>query len=105
MWASLTDAATVTWAVDATKSEQKARVTLSGNRTLSITGATDGMSGIVRVTQDGTGGRTLALPGNSKVISGGSGAITLSPAASAVDILAWEYDGTNFYWTVGRNFS
>lgn len=104
-WTALSDAATIVWAVDATKNEQKATVTLAGNRTLSITGLSNGMSGILRVTQDGTGGRTLSLPAGSKVVFNGVGAVTLSAVPGAVDILAWEYDGTNLYWCIGRRFS
>lgn len=98
---TLTDGATVTWTCDGRKVRQLAKVTLGGNRTLAISGATDGMSGILKVTQDGTGSRTLTLPAGS-LVAGGS--FSLTTDAAAVDVLAWVYDGTNFIWTVGNDF-
>jgi len=100
-WAALTDGATITWDVSGTR-ESKKTVTLGGNRTLSITNAVNGSSGIVIVTQDGTGGRTLTLPAGSKIVGGGGTSPTLSSDGGAVDILAFEYDGTTYWWTVGR---
>jgi hypothetical protein len=99
----LTDGATITWTVN--RVTNNAKVTLGGNRTLAISGATSGMSGTLEVIQDGTGTRTLALPSGSKVINGGAGAITLSTAAAAADILTWTYDGTSYFWTFGKNFN
>lgn len=102
---SLTDGATVTITCSATKAIQNATVTLGGNRTLAISGAANGMTGILIVKQDATGSRTLALPAGSLVVDGGSGAVTLSTAANAVDLLTWTYDGTNYLWTHGTNFN
>jgi hypothetical protein len=100
-WVSLTDGATVT--IDATASwEPKCYVTLGGNRTLAITGAVNGQGGLLRVIQDGTGSRTLALPSGSKQVGGGGTTAGLSTTAGAVDLLGWEYDGTNYWWTIGK---
>lgn len=64
------------------------KVTLAGNRTLSNpTNVVAGQSGFIAVTQDGTGGRTLAYSANYQFV-GGTPPI-LSTAASSVDILAW----------------
>lgn len=101
---TLTDGATITWTVTSTR-VNNATVTLGGNRTLAITGAATGYQGVLIVKQDGTGTRTLTLPGTSKVIGGGSGAVTLTATASAVDILSFYYDGSNYYWTSGLNFN
>jgi hypothetical protein len=100
----LTDGATVTWAFGGDR-VRNAVVTLGGNRTLDITGEVDGCTGVLIVKQDGTGSRTLALPGSSKVVGGGAGAVTLTTTASAVDIISFYYDGTNFWWTYGKNFT
>lgn len=81
-----------------------AGITLTGNATMSLSNVTAGMFGVIRVTQDGTGGRTLTLPGSSKVINGGAGAVTLTQAANSVDILSFFYDGTNYWWTIGNNY-
>lgn len=101
---TLTDGATITWATAGAR-QNNARVTLGGNRTLDITGEVDGATGLLIVIQDGTGGRTLTLPGGSLVINGGAGAVVLSAGAGDVDILTWYYDGTNFFWTIGVNYS
>jgi hypothetical protein len=101
---TLVDGATVTWAT-AGQPINNAQVTLGGNRTLDITGEVAGATGVLVVIQDATGSRTLALPGSSKVIGGGAGAVTLTTTANARDILSWYYDGTFFYWTKGLNFT
>lgn len=98
---ALTDGATVTWATSGNPINH-ATLTLGGNRTLAITGAISGSSGTLRLTQDGTGSRTLTLPSGSKAAGG---AFTLSTAAGAVDILAWVYDGTSYFWTIGKAFA
>lgn len=99
---TLTDGATITWTVTG---GNNATVTIAGNRTLAISGAAAGDYGTLRVVQDATGGRTLTLPGASKVVNGGTGAITLSSAANAIDLLNFYYDGTNYYWSYGVNFN
>lgn len=103
---TLTDGATITQTLVATQADQNAKVTLGGNRTLAFSGLAAGMRGNIRVIQDGTGSRTLALPANSKVISGGGGAVTLTTTAAAVDILSWySPDGTLIEWTIGKNYT
>jgi len=101
---TLTDGATITWATGGAR-QNNATVTLGGNRTLDITGEVDGATGLLIVKQDGSGGRSLTLPGSSLVINDGGGAVTLSTGPSDVDILTWYYDGTNFFWTIGVNYS
>lgn len=82
-----------------------ATVTLTSNSTLTITNATQGMYGLLKVVQDGTGSRTLTLPAGSKVINGGGGVALLTTTANAVDILTYFYDGTNYWWTIGNNYN
>jgi hypothetical protein len=63
-------------------------VTLGGNRTLANpTNLTAGQSGVIVITQDGTGSRTLAYGSNFK-FPGGT-APTLTTAANSVDVLAY----------------
>lgn len=102
---TLTDGATITWTCDSTKNIQNAKVTLAGNRTLAFASTAAGMTGVLIVTQDGTGTRTLALPASSKVIGGGVGVITLTTTAAAVDVLSWVYDGTTYWWNYGKNYN
>jgi hypothetical protein len=99
---TLTFGSTTTW--DQTRGATAA-VTLTGNATLSITNEAAGMYGLIRVKQDATGSRTLTLPAGSKVINGGGGAVSLTTAANAVDVLSYFYDGTNYFWTVGYNYN
>ena len=102
---ALTDGATITWTLSSSYPSQNASVTLGGNRTLAFSGLSAGMQGILIVTQDGTGSRTLTLPASSKVIGGGAGVITLTTTAGAVDILTWVYNGTSTYWNKGLNYN
>ena len=83
---SLTDASTI--GLDLSLGNNFA-VTLAGNRTLGDpTNVTAGQSGVIVVTQDGTGSRTLAYAGSKYKFAGGT-APTLTTTASAVDVLAY----------------
>lgn len=101
---TLTDGATVPWDVTNLR-EDVATLTIGGNRTLDIVGAAAGFRGTILVTQDGTGSRTLTLPANSIVRDAGAGAITLSTAAGSKDMLVVMYDGTNYWWSYGVDFT
>jgi hypothetical protein len=68
-------------------------VTLGGNRTLANpTNLVAGQSGIIKLTQDGTGSRTLAFGSYWDFAAGV--APTLTTTAAAVDILAYYVDST-----------
>jgi len=75
----------------------------AGANTLTISNAKAGMYGLIRLINSGTS--TITLPSGSRVINGGAGAVTLTQTASAVDILTFFYDGTNYWWTVGNNYN
>jgi hypothetical protein len=79
----------------------------SGNRTLNLTGAVNGGNYVVWFKQDGTGGEGLVLGSGCtwKVSGSGSGAVTLSTGANAIDVLAFTYDGTNCYANFAKNFN
>lgn len=82
---ALTDGATITpdFAV-----ANNFSVTLGGNRTLANpSNLTAGQSGVIVITQDGTGSRTLAYGSYFKFPAGT--APTLTTTASAVDVLAY----------------
>lgn len=102
---TLTDGATITQTMTSAKVSQNAKVTITDNRTLAFSGLVNGMSGILIVKQDGSGGSGLTLPASSVVIDDGGGSISLTPDANAIDVLSWIYDGTNIFWTYGLNFS
>lgn len=101
---TLTDGATVTWTFSGAES-RNAQVTIAGNRTLAISGATNGATGTLKVVQGSGGSRTLALPAGSKVIADGQGVVTLSTVAGDIDFISFVYDGTTFFWTVGLDFT
>lgn len=82
---------------------QKQKSTLTGNCTYTFT-APDGPGNfMLKVIQDGTGSRTVTWPATVKWPAGT--APTLSTAASAVDLIAFYYDGTNYYGQAGLNYS
>ena len=82
---ALTDGATITPDFAAGNNYS---VTLGGNRTLANpTNIVAGQSGVITVTQDGTGGRTLAFGSYFKFAAGA--APTLTTTAAAVDDLAY----------------
>jgi hypothetical protein len=82
---ALTDGATITPDFSAANYFS---VTLGGNRTLANpSNQTAGQSGTIVITQDGTGGRTLAYGSNYK-FAGGT-VPTLTTTAGAVDTLAY----------------
>jgi hypothetical protein len=88
---ALTDGATITPDFAAGNNFS---VTLGGNRTLANpTNLTAGQSGVIVVTQDATGGRTLAFGGNWK-FPGGT-APTLTTAASSVDVIAYYVESSS----------
>lgn len=102
---TLTDASTITW--DYATQTREAKVTLGGNRTLSITNLPAGK--VVYLTlgviQDATGSRTLSLPAGTKVINGSSGVVSLTTTANAVDILSFRWNGVTLYCTYGKNYN
>jgi hypothetical protein len=82
---ALTDGATITPDFAAANNFS---VTLGGNRTLANpTNLVAGQSGVVFITQDGTGSRTLAYGSYWKFPNGA--APTLTTTASAVDVLVY----------------
>ena len=88
---ALTDGATITPDFAAGNNFS---VTLGGNRTLANpTNLTAGQSGVIVVTQDGTGGRTLAFGSNWK-FPGGT-APTLTTATSSVDVIAYYVESSS----------
>jgi hypothetical protein len=104
-YAILTDGSTITWAVGGSTSN--AEVTLGGNRTLAVTGATSGWSGHLIVKQPASGGPyTLAVPSGDLIANGvTTGLLPLTSASSAIDKANVTYDGSNRYWDVNANYT
>lgn len=103
----LSDSATILWDY---KLGTNAEITLGGNRTLLLTGISDGSSGVLLVKQDSSGNRTLSLTGTSgthKVVGGGSGTIVLSSKGNSEDILSFIYKSSTstYYWNIGYEYN
>jgi hypothetical protein len=97
----LTDASTIVFDVTA---GYNARVTLAGNRSLSIINAAAGEYYKLTIIQDTAGAHTLTLPTGYKVINGANGLVTLTATANAIDIIMFYFDGTNFFVNTGLNY-
>ena len=89
------DGATITQTCSIYKAIQAASVTLEGNRTLAISGAAPGMRGVIYITQDSVGSRTLTPTSGS--------ALDLSTTANYVDRLTWEFDGVYYSYATQKN--
>jgi hypothetical protein len=96
---TLTDDSTVIWDMNASCSAQ---VTLGASRNLQINNVVNGDNGTLVVIQGGSGSYTLTLPGGS-LRNGGS--FTLSTAVGSKDILSFYYDGTNYFWNLGKAYA
>jgi hypothetical protein len=81
---------------------QKQRVTMTGNCTFAFTAPPGPGNFLLKLTQDGGGGKTASWPATVKWA--GSVAAVLSTPASAVDIISFYYDGTNYYASANYNF-
>jgi len=99
---TLTDGATVTWAIGSLSftSANLTFTTHGGTRTLNITNPINGATYRLRLIQDSTGGESLSLGTGCTwnilgANSGGAGPLILTNAANAVDMLTFTYDGTN----------
>ena len=91
----LTDAATVTWNL---KDGSNSKVVLGGNRTLSITNAVTGDTGVILVQQGAGTTHNLTLPAGSVVIGGNT--YTTTTTSGGIDVLGVYYDGVSYYWSV-----
>lgn len=95
---TLTDGSTVSWDVS---TEDVAKVTLAGNRTLAApTNATTGQFISLLIIQDGTGSRTLTW--NAVYEFASDTAPTLTTTANLGDVFVFRYNGSKWL-EVGRN--
>jgi hypothetical protein len=95
--AACTTTKTISWA---DQSAQK--VDMEGNCTFTLTNPVAGGSYVLKLVQDGTGGRTYTWPSNVKW-SGGT-APTAS-GANKLDLVNLYYDGTNYYGGYSLNYT
>lgn len=73
------------------------------NDTFTFTAPSNPCNILLMLVQDGTGSRTATWPGTVKW-PGGS-APTLTTGANSIDIIAFYYDGTNYYGVESLDFS
>jgi len=90
---------TIDWQV-----RRNQKLTLTDNCSLSFTDPAGPCNLILKLVQDGTGGRTVTWPTSVKWPDGGT-APTLSSSANAVDIITFYFDGTNYYGNYSLNFT
>lgn len=96
---------TLTWDVAQTADGLNAEISLTENvTTFTINNVTNGMIGVIRVIQ-GAGSYTMVLPASSLVVDNGGGSYTPTTTNGAIDILTFYYDGTNFHWNIGQNYT
>lgn len=77
-----------------------AKITLSGNTTITLSGANSGDEGNIIINNPST--YTLTISPTPYVINSGGGSITLS---TGITILSYTYDGTSYYITFGENYT
>ena len=94
---TLTSGTSITWATAGEK-VNNATLTLAEDATLSITGAVEGATGWLELTQDGTGGWTLTLPAGTVV-----GATTdINTTADKKTAILWTYNGSAFWFILAQ---
>jgi collagen type VII alpha len=104
-FSTLTDGSTVTWAItsSALANSTLTLVHTTATRSINLTGLVNGGSYLIVLKQDTTGGAAATLGTGCTWYQGGSSGFTasttlaLTTTASAINILAFVYDGTNCY--------
>jgi hypothetical protein len=96
---TLTDGANIDW--DGDTHGQSVKVTLAGNRTMNApTNINEYASYVLRITQDGTGSRTLGW--NTAYKFAGGTLPTLTTTANAVDVLTFVAGPSNTLYCIGK---
>jgi len=92
------------WDVDG--SSLNAKFVITANTTLNVVNVNSGDFGTLKITQDVAGGHELTFGvGTHKVVNGGSGSVSLTSAGGAIDVISFFYDGTEFLWSPGYNYT
>jgi len=95
---TLSDTATISWTYSL---GFNAAVTITANRSISITGATAGDYGTLKIIQGGAGGFRINFGANDKFPSATHSHTT---AAGRWDIYGFYYDGTYYNWSYNTNY-
>ena len=91
-------AVTIDWTLG-----NKAKVTMTGNATLTFTAPAGETNLLLRIVQDATGSRTITWP--AAVLWPAGAAPTLTTTANAIDIVTLYYDGTSYYGGYATDYS
>jgi hypothetical protein len=94
---TLVNDATIAWNY---ANAYNAEIGLTGNSAISITGATAGDYGTLKITH--TNGSTILTFGANDKFAGGTHSFT--SATNSVDIFSFYYDGTNFNWNYNLDY-
>ena len=79
------------------------QITATGALTINSLGnAVAGSSGVIIITQDGTGSRTLTTGANIKWAGGLN---TLSTGINEIDLINFMYDGTTYYFSLTKGYA
>ena len=92
----LISGSTTTWDMENSSS---AEVTISGSTTLNILNVVSGDNGTLLIIQQGIG--TLSYPSGSRFIGGSPYTLT---GDGKIDILSFYFDGTKYYWNIGKDY-
>lgn len=97
----LADGATISWSLT---QSVNAYVTINGNRALTISGATSGDYGTLRIIQNATGSNRInTWPTGSKFPSG---TYSFSTTANSYDLFSFYLDSSgNYNWVFNKTFS
>ena len=83
-----------------------AELTLTGDSDLEIQNMTAGKYATLVVKQDAVGSHSItSLPSGSIVVNGQTGNVTVTGNPNAIDLFTIYYDGTNYFWNNGFNYS
>jgi hypothetical protein len=104
-FSTLTDGSSVTWAIGSAllANSTLTLVHTTATRSINLTGLVNGGTYVVVLKQDSTGGAAATLGTGCTWYQGGSSGfiasttLALTTTASAINILAFVYDGTNCY--------
>ncbi len=106
-WSTLTWGPTTTWSASQSAIEDKKKLVMTGNTTLSITNLYNGWVGLLQTVQSGNAasGYGIAMSNTTKVMNAGSGIIYLTSGSGVYDMISFQYDGVNLFANVGNQFT
>jgi hypothetical protein len=103
-WSAISAASAVTWSAAQTTYEDRKTLTVTGPTTMSIQGLYNGWSGVLKVKNGNTGSLLFVTP-KPIVVNVGSGSLILSNISASIDVISFDYDGTDLMASVGNTFN